>query len=293
MQEARRNSVVTPFDELAAELAIQLEQALLNAPELPGKFGFAIDTGAERVLADVSADIRLERAENGTLLLRADGCPFGTPITTDQAVEKAVQLAAWFAKTGAKRMKHYLAEGHALPAEFAPQMLPAKTASAPVPGPVSGGTLIGFAFGVLDMAALNALVDRKCDIRTTPWRMLLVEGHEGGIDIPGAILDSSEPLLRVDACIGAPGCTQAMGETRSIARALAPFVPAGQRLHVSGCAKGCARTSSPARTLLAEGSTFSLFADGGFSAAPDKRLTRQQILANPSRLFEKIGRAHV
>ncbi|KAA0969825.1 precorrin-3B synthase [Aureimonas fodinaquatilis] len=285
-QEARRNIVVTPFEDSAADLALQLEQELQHAPALPGKFGFAIDTGHVRVLADVSADIRLERADTGELLLRADGCALGVPVAAEHAAQRAVQLAAWFAQSGGKRMKQHLAEGHALPQEFAPQRLPVNSAAALQPGPVGNGFLIGFAFGVMDMTALNALVACQTAIRTTPWRMVLVEGPCNVLAIPGAVLNADEPLMRVDACVGAPGCQQANGETRQLARALAPYLPAGQRLHVSGCAKGCAQTGYAAHTLLATNSGYALFDGRGFSTPPDRTLTRQQILANPSRLFE-------
>lgn len=52
------------------------------------------------------------------------------------------------------------------------------------------------------------------------------------------LADPSDFLLRADACPGAPYCPQASVETRSLAARLAPSI-AG-RLHVSGCAKGCA-----------------------------------------------------
>jgi precorrin-3B synthase len=57
---------------------------------------------------------------------------------------------------------------------------------------------------------------------------------------PGA-----DPLRRVFACTGAPGCLQAHQPTRDLARALAPLVPKGAVLHVSGCAKGCALPRAP------------------------------------------------
>ncbi|GAB7551362.1 hypothetical protein NRB_08600 [Novosphingobium sp. 11B] len=74
-------------------------------------------------------------------------------------------------------------------------------------------------------------------LRLTPWRVLLVEGASL-LDVPGLSTDPADPLLRVDACPGAPTCPQASVETRDLARQLAPVVRG--RLHVSGCAKGCA-----------------------------------------------------
>ena len=47
-------------------------------PDLPAKFGFAVDCGrARRCWARASADIRVERGVSGGLILRADGCGHG------------------------------------------------------------------------------------------------------------------------------------------------------------------------------------------------------------------------
>ena len=77
--ETRRNIVVTPFADAAADaLAAGLAEALAAAGDLglPAKFGFAVDTGARPVLRGVSADVRIERLGEA-FLLRADGLTWG------------------------------------------------------------------------------------------------------------------------------------------------------------------------------------------------------------------------
>ena len=63
--EIRRNILVAPFWREGDDtplLAAELERALAARPlGLPEKFGFAVDCGAERVLAQAPADIRIER----------------------------------------------------------------------------------------------------------------------------------------------------------------------------------------------------------------------------------------
>ena len=63
------------------------------------------------------------------------------------------------------------------------------------------------------------------------------------------IVDDNDPLLRIEACPGAPAC--AFGDRRHAADCAASWrrsaFPA--RIHVSGCAKGCAR-SAPADLVL-------------------------------------------
>src|SRR5690606_11254922 len=97
--EQRRNILVTPFaDAETLALAAQMQVALAQMPALPGKFGFAVDTGPAPVLSGIAADIRAERAADGQLILRCEGAALGAPVT-DLAVA-AVVLAQWFVAAG-------------------------------------------------------------------------------------------------------------------------------------------------------------------------------------------------
>lgn len=269
-EERHRNVVLTPFwDAEAAGLATQLYLALKSGPDLPGKFGFAIDTGASRVLADTSADIRIERGAQG-LILRADGAAGGQGVTVDTAVPLAMQMAEWFAASGGitagrGRMAAHLARA-ALP--FDTWAKPAQEAPAAAPGPTALGTLVGVEFGILRAETFAALAASA--IRITPWRMLVVEGPVR--DAPGLITDPADPRLRVLACTGAPGCPQALQPTRDLARALAPAVPPGKRLHVSGCAKGCAHPGRADLVLVGAETGFGLSQAARASDAPESYL---------------------
>ena len=75
-------------------------------------------------------------------------------------------------------------------------------------------------------------------------------------ELAGLITRADDPMLRVIACTGAPGCLQAHAATRPLARALAPHVT--QTLHVSGCAKGCAHPGAAPLTLTATPDGFDL-----------------------------------
>lgn len=288
--EAARNIVVTPFWEAgdaAPRLAAAIEAALAEAPALPGKFGYAVDTGPQRHLAGVSADIRLEQGRNGGLILRADGAALGLPVTEDEAPQRLLALARWFvvsggAPDGRGRMAAHLTRV-ALPADLAGSVAPAADEAAPAqPGPVAQGMLVGFAFGQITAETLSALAQRG-DLRVTPWRMLLVEGAGALPDLPGAITDPDDPLLRIIACTGAPGCPQALQPTRPLARAAAPLLPKGQLLHVSGCAKGCAHPGA-ALTLVAEPAGFGLIPQG---RANDARKARAADLESTLTLLKK------
>ncbi|MBY6056733.1 precorrin-3B synthase [Leisingera daeponensis] len=292
--EARRNVILAPFWQEGGDtraIASELSAALTAATDLslPGKFGFAVDCGETPVLQDTAADIRIERA-GGQLVLRADGAETGKAVTRESAAEEALSLARWFVETGGVtdgrgRMKLHLAKGIALPAgHTAPRAIASFTAK---PGIVSAGRLAALEFGQMPAATLAQLADHG-EIRLTPWRMLLVEGPKDLPPLPGLILDATDPRLQVVACTGAPGCLQALSSTRSLARELAPFIPAGTRLHVSGCTKGCACPRTAPLTLTATGhNEFSLIRNGTAADQPLKtRLSADALRAAPELLRE-------
>ena len=215
-------------------------------PALPAKFGFAVDAGRAGRLSDTPADIRIERSVEGGLMLRAGGQATGVALARGEEAAAAIDLARWFRDTGgegSRRMARHpvplpgWAQGDARPAQGGPLAA----------GPHPLGALYGLPFGRIAADALTALVDRPdaSAVRLTPWRLLLVE-DAAAVPVPGLSLDPADPLLAAHACVGAPACPQASVATRDLARRLAPHV-AG--LHVSGCAKGCAR-SGPARVVL-------------------------------------------
>lgn len=295
--ERRRNIVVEPFRDSrygreTETLAAALEEALVRGPELPAKFGFAVDTGAAPVLSDVSADVRLERASNGELIVRPDGAAAGSPVAPKEAVREALALATWFVESGGAeggrgRMARHLASGVSLPRQRSWNVMPSAPVEPPVPGRHDEGFLVAAEFGQLHARALAALAAIGTELRVTPWRMLLVTGATSVPDDPGLIVDSQDPRLRVTACTGAPDCPQALGATRAISRLLAPHVPTGAHLHVSGCAKGCAHPTPAPFTLCATDGGFDLVLDGRPGDAPVRQGISQSLLRKePRTIFE-------
>ncbi|MGR3760238.1 precorrin-3B synthase [Roseobacteraceae bacterium NS-SX3] len=291
--ETRRNVLLAPFwvqgDDTHA-IATDLSAALTAATDLtlPGKFGFAVDSGKTPVLQDIAADIRIERCGD-TLILRADGSETGKPVTRDSAVCEALALARWFleqggAPEGRGRMHRLIARRGPPAAHAAPGTHASFTAK---PGAAPAGTLAALEFGQMPAATLTQLADHG-EIRLTPWRALLVEGADSLPPLPGLILDAADPRLQVVACTGAPGCLQALSSTRDLARELAPHVPTGTKLHISGCAKGCACPGAAPLTLTATGENeFSLIRNGTAADQPLKtRLSARALRTAPELLTE-------
>ncbi|WP_170446719.1 precorrin-3B synthase [Ruegeria arenilitoris] len=271
--ETRRNILVSPLYQ-PGDLTARLTQALIDRlgdlPALPAKFGFAVDTGEARQLAGDSADIRLERGPSG-LILRADGAETGRLVTEDEAIDRVIDLAMWFAErftSDTRRMARLIAV-QALPEEWQGHA-PGPTAPAPQPGKSTIGPIYGAAFGQLPAAELRALVEASgaAALRVTPWRLFLLEGG-AALPAPAFVTDGADALLSTDACPGAPFCPQAQTETRAIARALAPRVSGS--LHVSGCAKGCARMGAADLTLVGRDGRFDLVKHGRAGDEPLQR----------------------
>ena len=278
--EARRNIIVAPFwdeGDDTQSLAIELERALASRPlGLPEKFGFAIDCGVSRALAQAPADIRIERGAKGGLIVRADGAPEGRVVSKSQAVDMALSLAEWFlsfggVREGRGRMAAHLAGGARLPDVLSGRAKPAPAAASPNPGVHASGALVGLAFGQMRSETLSFLADLAPGLRLTPWRMILVEGRREMPQHDGLVTRADDPLLRVVACTGAPGCPQAQAETRKLAASLASDLAPDRRLHVSGCAKGCAHPGPSDVTLVGTSDGFDLVRNGSSRDVPIRR----------------------
>jgi len=289
----QRNTLVAPFwipGDDTPSLAAELEQALVaHTLGLPEKFGLAVDCGAERVLAQAPADIRIERGADGALIVRADGAPLGRAVTRAQAIDAVLALAEWFVASGGVRdgrgrMAAHVARNIRFP--FEGDARPAISTGAPRPGIVAAGALVGVAFGQLDSATLATVATLAAGLRLTPWRMILLEGLREMPRHRNLVVHAEDPLLRVVACTGAPVCPEGHAETRAFAATLAPHIPADAKLHVSGCAKGCAHPAPSTWTLVGTADGFDLVRDGSPRDTPAMRgLTREKIIAEAGTLL--------
>jgi precorrin-3B synthase len=118
-------------------------------------------------------------------------------------------------------------------------------------------------------------------LRLTPWRTIVAVGLEGShaprlarhLAALSFIVTPDDPRLSVVACPGAPACAHGESDTHSDARRLAGLLPPARAiiLHVSGCAKGCARASPAPVTLVAKPGGYDLVLDGRAGDPPAHR----------------------
>lgn len=113
--------------------------------------------------------------------------------------------------------------------------------------------------GLLSAVAQLALQLGDGSLHLTPWQSLLlpnVPSSNAGrlldaLQALGLIDAVEQPLARLMACTGSPGCAKGLADTKTDALALAPLLPADTAVHLTGCQRSCAAAHVAPLTLLA------------------------------------------
>ncbi len=276
--EAGRNIMVSPLAgidpseadirPIAGALADLLARDT-GLQRLPSKFGFLVDGGGPVSIAGERADISLKAM--GRMMAVGLDTPAGTDWVGSTSVDEAAEVAAAVARIfiALAREQGRLRDLGERP--FGRLRAIVHKGLGPV-GNLSvesrrligvKGLAVGIAapFGRLEahqLCSFAGLAEEAgaTDIRLSPWRALYVGARDAaaaqklmkGAREIGLIVDAQDPFLRIDACPGAPACRSSSVDTRRTARQIAETAFAGS-IHVSGCAKGCAR-SAPADLVL-------------------------------------------
>ena len=112
------------------------------------------------------------------------------------------------------------------------------------------------------------------ELRLTPWRAIIaadISARDAASMVTELrasrfVVDANDPRLYVAACPGAPAChratTSVQQDAERLAGLLLPLGPKELLLHVSGCAKGCANSSSTLFTLVGNAGRYDLVENG-------------------------------
>lgn len=104
----------------------------------------------------------------------------------------------------------------------------------------------------------------------------------------GFIVRSDDPRLALSVCAGAPACGSGEAPTRAwadaVVAAAAPLIAAGGSVHLSGCAKGCARAASADLTVVGTGGRYGLVRDGRAGDALVETVPSDALLAAVARV---------
>ncbi len=292
--------------DLGASLAA-LEKRLAEAGalrQLPAKFSFVFDALGRLPLGDIEADIRLEALHDGTLeVYLAGDDALAAQCAKAQAGDVAGRLGLAFlalagAGEAAPRRMRALVERMGARAVFAEAGCITTRCARSRRGPAlrdvvgahanGAGSVAGAAapFGEIDAVRFKALIERAhslnaSSLRLTPWRAFLIVGLDPrsaeslvhSMAELGFIVDADDPRLRIAACPGAPACMHGNRSVRDDATRWAAKLPKGDGviLHVSGCAKGCARPTATAATFTATATGYDLILDGRAGDPPMRR----------------------
>jgi precorrin-3B synthase len=291
----------------AAELAADLRRKLAQrstAAKLGAKVSVAIDGGGALGLSDVTADIRLTaQAFKDGIALRvglggdeASAVDLGT-VAGAQAAETAIRLLDVIVRRGrdVRARDIVAAEGDAvfraaiadLLDHDSPPLVPRQSRDAVGLHRLRDGSQacgIGLAFGHADASSLERLADAAAaagssGLRAAPGRVLMAIGFTpeaarafaAAAERLGFIVRADVPRRHVVACAGAPICASAHIAARAVAPRIAEIMAShigARTIHISGCAKGCARAAPAALTVVGTADGCALIANGSTRDAP-------------------------
>jgi precorrin-3B synthase len=251
---------------------------------LPAKFGLLVDGGGAVSIANERADIALLAIDGGVAL--GLDTPAGTQwlgATSPDAAAAAALLAALAFLDAAGPATRLRMRG--LPADrvaevvaiLKPMLRPCEVVL-PTMGRTLGafGAAVGVAapFGRLEaeqLCRLSSLAEEAgaTELRLSPWRTVYFGARDAAaarqaVDAArrsGLIVDPDDPLLKIEACPGAPDCQSSSVDARGDARRLAVLAAAhgfDGSIHVSGCAKGCARSAPSTLVLVGKAGLYRL-----------------------------------
>ena len=317
---------VLDIRDIARELARMLaSERTLWA--LPSKFSFIVESGGRLTLAEERADIRLAAFRHGADVAVAIGldAQAGTDwlgsvvpaIAASAAVETAHAFLELRSTIVRQRMRDLSADGLAsLQSAMASRLDPFTFDPRKTGGSLdqrvglldlgSSRFAVGIAapFGRVETDQLAKLAGEIAasgvqEVRLSPWRILYAEVRSASagnavLDAArsvGFITDPGDPLLRIEACPGAPACRSTSLDIRGDARRLAALLPRfgfEGTIHVSGCAKGCAKSAAADLVLVGLEDRYGIVRDGAAGDRPTDSASFAELAANPGTIFAAI-----
>jgi precorrin-3B synthase len=174
--------------------------------------------------------------------------------------------------------------------------------------PLRDGTFaygVGLAFGHTDTMSLQRLAEAAqatgaSGMRAAPGRALIIVGLTqqtasslaATAEALGFIVRADDPRRHVVACAGAPICTSASIAARAIAPEIAAsaasHLDGSFKIHISGCAKGCAHPAPAALTIVSTSSGCALIANGSTHDAPFKIVATNELPATVANIARGI-----
>jgi precorrin-3B synthase len=292
------------MDALVAGLRVA---AAAFAGRVAAKVAIVVDDGGAVHLDALAADIRLRAVAAGRFLLGVAGdgrsAEWLGVVDEANAVAAVCALLKAIIGLGEQARGRDLDRPARIVARWVEPVVPAASrpaasfigAHACTDGRVAAG--ISLAFGQAEADALAALVAAAgaagaSGLVPAPERVLLALGLRADRAVAfiaaaarlGFITLADDPRRNMIACAGAPACSAALMPARAIAeeiaRAAQPILASGGRVHLSGCAKGCASRDRAVLTIVGTPAGSAVIRDGRVGDVPEAIVPAERLAAH-------------
>jgi precorrin-3B synthase len=252
-------------------------------PKSPDKFSIAIDLGTQPVLRDVFSDIRLEKTDQGENILYVDGSNLGRIINEKNIISYIFELLELY--NDSIRKYKYIKRMSCIVKH---SLLPKKWMEIPVVKSSKikfsnlkrfGGSYIA-KYGRIDATLfLDFLkIARPTNIRFTPFKTFIFENNNNVEHRAFAIADNNYKI-KVYSCPGSISCSSSTINTHELADRLNDL--RYNKIHISGCKKGCAFSKPAELTLVGNNGLIDVIFNGKASDKPNfSSLTDKELLNN-------------
>lgn len=296
---------------LAALLRMQLAETMTAAA--PAKLAIVVDGGGDFGLDGLSADLRLVAVRTDgapAWRLEADDGPLSPPLAPPEAVAVAVAFVAALDRSRRQRPRPRV------PVAPVGVLIDGGAAGVVVPyGFTDAGRLLELAAAAVDAGAATVRLApghglvfvgqgsgndggdgsprNACAPERTAGGSARDTNGAGQGFLPAGLLAAAaslgfivcrdDPRLALSVCAGAPACGSGEAPTRPLADAVvaaaASLIAAGGSIHLSGCAKGCARAAPADLTIVGHAGGYGLVRDGRASDMPVEVVAPDALLA--------------
>jgi precorrin-3B synthase len=281
------------FDEAAADCSIMrqslwLALAAFPAEDFPAKFLIVLDGGGAANLSSLDADIRIAATDDRWSLSLCGNAVEALPAAfgdEDHMLHVLKRLLQVYPSKDKRGKGQAFAQHWALVAGLA---IKDQRPFSALEKARDGARLAALrpAFGRISPTDLEAIAwhctSEAMTLTTAPQRMfLLPHAHLDStarlaqeLSSQNFIFDTNDLRYLTDVCSGAPHCVHAERTTLKDAVVLASHFAdqllAGERLHISGCEKGCAHPAKAAMTLAAHQGQYRFMANATAAEAAAK-----------------------
>lgn len=285
---------------LAAMLRDRLAAAVTAAA--PAKLAIIVDGGGGFGLDGLSADLRLVAVRTAGVpawRLETDDGALTPPLLPAEAVAAAVAFVAGLDRSQRKRPRPRVpvvpvgvlidgaAAGVVVPYGFTDA---GRLADLAVAAAGAGATRIRLSpgHGLVFVGTGSAGSGAPAGLGASPVTAAAAAGFAPTALLAAAaelgfIVGPGDPRLALSVCAGAPACGSGEAPTRALADAVvaaaAPLIAEGGSVHLSGCAKGCARATPADLTIVGRVGSYGMVRDGRAGDCPDETVPPEALLA--------------